>query len=290
MPSPKNAHREHPSTYFVQDRGNKEELARLELQDRLVTASMGGVLPEQPDPARFARVLDVGCGTGGWLIELAKTAPVSCVLLGVDASGTLLEVAGAQAETAQVGERVEFRLMDALRMLEFPNRSFDLVNLRFGVSWLRTWDWGKFLQECLRVSRPDGIIRLTEAEVWTASSSPTHEALQRVALQALYQSGHLWTPEPDSVMRELPCLLRQWGLQQVQTRAYTLEYRAGTPECGLFVEDARHVFRVGLPFLRKWTQVSEDYEECYQQMLKEMEQPDFVATWKLQTAWGQVQP
>ena len=290
MPSPKNAYHEHPSTYFVQDRGNKEELARLALQDRLMTASMGGVLPEQPDPARFERVLDVGCGTGGWLIELANTAPAISVLIGVDASSTLLEAAGAQAKAAQVGERVEFRLMDALRMLEFPTHFFDLVNLRFGVSWLRTWDWGKLLQECLRVSRSGGFIRLTEAEVRAASSSPTHEALQRVALQALYQSGHLWTPEPDSVIKELPCLLHRWGLQQVQTRAYTLEYRAGTPECGLFIEDARHVFRVALPFLRKWTLVPEDYEECYQQMLTELGQPDFAATWKLQTVWGQVQP
>src|SRR5713101_6168760 len=133
--------REHPSTYFVQDRSNEEELIRVMIQDQLVTAGMGGVLPEQPDPTIFHRVLDVGCGTGGWLIEAAKTYPAMSLLVGVDVSGRMVEYARAQAEAQRVGDRVQFRTMDALRMLEFPTDSFDLVNQRFGTSYLRTWDW-----------------------------------------------------------------------------------------------------------------------------------------------------
>lgn len=57
-------HKEHPSTYFVQDRSNQEELERLQVFDSLFTAGMGGVLPEQPDPTAFPRVLDVGCAPG----------------------------------------------------------------------------------------------------------------------------------------------------------------------------------------------------------------------------------
>jgi tRNA G46 methylase TrmB len=66
--------KDQPSTYFMPDR-DKEELERLRLQDELITQYMGGVLPEQADPTRFQQVLDVGCGTGGWLLELAKTSP-----------------------------------------------------------------------------------------------------------------------------------------------------------------------------------------------------------------------
>ena len=53
--------KEHPSTYFVQDRSNVEEMERLRFQDELLTRNMGGVLPEQEHQERFRSVLDVGC-------------------------------------------------------------------------------------------------------------------------------------------------------------------------------------------------------------------------------------
>ena len=59
----------------MQDRSNQEEMERLELQDQLVTTAMGGVLPELADPTSLRSVLDVGCGTGGWLMETARTYP-----------------------------------------------------------------------------------------------------------------------------------------------------------------------------------------------------------------------
>ena len=76
-----NPHQEHSSTYIVQDRSNQEELARVRIQGQMITTCMGGVLPEQPDPHRFKRVLDVGCGTGEWLIEMAKTYPDISLLI-----------------------------------------------------------------------------------------------------------------------------------------------------------------------------------------------------------------
>lgn len=57
---------EQASTYFVYDpRRKEEELRRLTFQDQLITAAMGGVLSEQPDPTVFHQVLDIGCGPGG---------------------------------------------------------------------------------------------------------------------------------------------------------------------------------------------------------------------------------
>src|SRR6266851_2530638 len=156
--------REHPSTYFIQDRSNRDELRRLALQDQLITTSMGGVLPVQAEPERLRQVLDVGCGTGGWLIEVAKAYPNTSLLIGADVSKYLVDYAREQAKVQQLSARVEFHVMDALRMLEFPSNFFDLVNLRFAIGYMRTWDWPKLLQEFQRVARPGGIIRLTESE------------------------------------------------------------------------------------------------------------------------------
>jgi ubiquinone/menaquinone biosynthesis C-methylase UbiE len=288
MPIPPEPRREHPSTYFVQDRSNQEELNRLRVLDQMLTASMGGVLPEKPDLSGILRVLDVGCGTGGWLIELAKTIPTCTTLIGVDVSRTFIEDARAQAEAEQVSDRVEFHVMDALRMLEFPNKFFDLVNQRAGHSWLRTWDWRKLLQEYQRVSRPGGVVRITEPEGTTVSSSPALSRFSELSIQALHQAGHFFTPTDDGVTGELANLLHQHGLQQVRARAYTLEYRADTPEGQHFIENCKLAFRTISPFLQKWTRVPDDYEILYQQMLSEMQQPDFVATLGMLTAWGKV--
>jgi ubiquinone/menaquinone biosynthesis C-methylase UbiE len=252
----------------------------------MFTSAMGGVLPEQPDPTRFQRVLDIGCGPGGWLLAMAKTYPTMSLLVGVDINDKMLNCARAQAKTLQVDDRVEFHNMDGLRPLGFPAEHFDLINERFGTSWLRTWEWPKFLQECQRVARPGGVVRVTEFNICVESNSSALVQLGELGVKAFHNSGHIFTPETDGLVKELPRLMRQYGLQDVQTHAYVLEYRAGTPLGQLFVEDWTHLFRVVEPFLRKWTLVPDNYHDIYQQMLREMQQPDFVAVTRPVTVWG----
>jgi ubiquinone/menaquinone biosynthesis C-methylase UbiE len=278
--------KEHPSTYFVQDRSSEAELARLQIQDQMFTASMGGVLPEQPDSLRLQRVLDVGCGTGDWLIKVAQEYPDIETLIGVDISGLMVQYARTQAEAQGVSGRVEFHVMDALRMLEFPNNFFDLVNQRLGDSYLRTWDWSKLLQEYQRVIRPDGVIRITEYDMLPASNSPAYTRFTQMFAQAFYQAGHLFTPQGNGEASQIVHLLNQCGLQQVQICAYALEYRAGTPQGQNWQENGKHFLRTIVPFLRKWGQMPDDYEILYQQALEEMRLPDFVTTLRLCTAWG----
>ena len=278
--------REHPSTYFVQDRSNQEEMDRLEIQDKIMTDGMGGVLPELADPTALRRVLDVGCGTGGWLMEVARTYPMIEKLVGADISDKMLEYARAQADAQHLDRRVQFQATDALRVLPFSDGFFDLINQRFGISWLRTWEWTKLLREYQRVCRSGGIIRITENKVAIESSSPALTKLWGILLETAYNSGRLFTPNSDGLMGDLVRLMTQYGIQNVQTRLHTLVYRAGTETGQNFYEDMLRMFHVSLPFFHKWTRVPSDYEEMYQQALKEMQQPDFVATMTLLTAWG----
>ena len=278
--------REHPSTYFMRDRSNEEEMTRLQIQGQMITAGMGGVLPEQPRPTSLQRVLDVGCGTGDWLLEVARTYPSISLLVGVDVSSNMVQYARAQAAAQHVDSRVQFHVMDALRMLEFPRASFDLVNQRLGMSYLRTWDWPKLLHEFQRVTRPGGVIRVTESN-FPASSSAALTRLSDLFIRSLSRAGHLFTPDDtNGVINELARLLERHGLSNVQTHLYTLEHRAGTAEGQSFYEDVQHMFRMLLPFFRKWSHVPADYEEIYHQALADIQQPGFVATWTLLTVWG----
>jgi ubiquinone/menaquinone biosynthesis C-methylase UbiE len=277
---------EHPSTYFVQGRQKLDEFERLTIQDRLITTGMGGVLPEQTDPDSFRNVLDVACGSGGWLIEMAKRYPAMTRLVGVDVNSKMIEAARARAEAEQVSDRVTFQAMDALRLLEFPTATFDLINQRFGQSYLRTWDWPNLLREFHRVGKPGATIRLTESDVINESTSPALTKLGQIMLEASCQAGHCFSKDAIGVTGHLAGLLSRYGFRQVQTCAHVLEYHAGTAEGENFYEDMRRIFRISVPFFSKWTRLPDNYEELYQQALEEAHQPDFVVRWRVLTAWG----
>jgi ubiquinone/menaquinone biosynthesis C-methylase UbiE len=277
---------EHPDSYFVQDHENGEELTRVQIQDQMMTASMGGVLPEQSDPSIFGRVLDVACGTGGWLIETAKTYPSMSLLAGVDVNNKMIEYARMQAKAQGIEDRVQFRVMDALGMLDFPNDSFDLVNQRFAASFLHLQDWATQLKEYWRVVQPGGVIRVTEGDWVAQNNSPALTRLMELLGQAFYLAGHSFTPNSNGVTSDLADILQKSGLTDMRSRANTLEFRAGTASGQRFIEDMQLVFRTSVPFLRKWTSVPDDYEMIYQQALHEMHQSDFVARGSILTAWG----
>jgi ubiquinone/menaquinone biosynthesis C-methylase UbiE len=154
-------------------------------------------------------------------------------------------------------------------------------------SFLRTWEWPKLLGEYRRVTRRGGVIRITELEKIPESGSLALTRLSRLFTQAFYQAGHWFDQDHDGVACELERLLRQHGIQNVQTRPHILEYRAGTPEGQLFYEDMSRIFRTSVPFIRKWMKLPDDYDVIYQQALADMQQPDFVAQWAFLTAWGQ---
>lgn len=276
---------EHPSTYIVQDRENQEEFVRLMRQDLLLTKSMGGVLAEQSDPTLFRRILDIGCGPGGWAIETARTFPAVSVI-GIDISQRMILYARKLAEGNQVADRVEFQMMDALRLLEFPGSFFDLVNLRLGGSFLRTWDWPKILSEMRRVTRPKGIIRVIDQEIMHQSNSPTTAQINKMVLQAFFRAGYLFAEETTGLIARLPQLLTQSGCRQVQITKHALEYKAGTPEGLAYSENmvsASHTLR---PFIQKWGCMSTDYDALIQKSTSEMHQPDFHATWHFHCVWG----
>ena len=276
---------ERPSTYVVQDRKNQEERERVTIQDQLITTSMGGILPEQDDPTIFTSLIDVACGTGGWLIEAAKTYPNMTKLVGVDISTSMIEAARSSAEREQVADRVTFHTMDTLRLLEFPKDSFDLVNLRFGVSWLRKWDWAKLLNEFQRVTHRKGSIRITECDMMQ-SKSPALTTLIDTFIDALYKAGHFFSAEQNGITSALVPLLIQHGLEHVQAREHLLTYRAGTPEGDYYAQDVQHGLRTVRPYIQKWSSIMDDYDMLYQQVLEEIQQPNFVATIRLVTVWG----
>jgi ubiquinone/menaquinone biosynthesis C-methylase UbiE len=274
------------STYIVQDRNSQAELNRLVVLDQAVTKAMGGVLPEQPEPEQLRRVLDIGCGPGGWAIEAALTYPHMKVY-GADISSTIIQHARERAEQLQLSkERVEFFVMDALRMLEFPNNYFDLVNLRFGISFMRQWEWPKVLDEMNRVTKAGGIIRIVEGELDMKSSSAALASFHVLIRRAFFRSGHLFKEEPAGLVGQLPSLLARHGFLHIQSRDALIEYQSRTETGDAFFENYQFGFQTFRQFLYRYGCLPDDYDAICKQSIEDMRQPGFKATVVLYTLWA----
>jgi ubiquinone/menaquinone biosynthesis C-methylase UbiE len=277
--------KEQPDTSLVQNLQNDEELIHIGLQDRLNTISMGGPLPEQPDPTLFRHVLDIGCGTGGWAIEVARMYPAMS-LVGIDIDRRKINYAREYVKDHHLADQVEFKIMDALLMLEFPNNYFDLVNLRFSSNFLRTWDWPKMLNEILKVTRTGGIVQITEKDIVHKSNSQVLMESNNMKLCAFYRAGYLFAQETTGLTGHLARLLELHGFQNVQTRPHTLEFRAGTPEGQVFCENSAYAMRTIVPFFQKWGCAGDDIDALREKALEDMQQSDFYIAWNLLSAWG----
>lgn len=271
-------------TYFVPGNERKEEVARLLIEDDMLTIGMGGPLTEQADPDAWRNALDIGCGTGGWALEAARQYPALSIV-GIDIYQDMIDAAQAHAGAKQKNGRVAFRVMDALDPLEFADKAFDLVNMRLGSTFLRIWDWPALLNEILRILRPGGTIRLTEGEMAVQSPSSAHRRYFELLLSAEFNAGHLFEQHSSGLTVHLPRLLNNYGLRNVQSNVYSFVFKTGTPQGKIYYDYMRHS-RTILPFLQKWGTQPQDVETSYQQALSDIQQKGFRASWNVHTVWG----
>ena len=99
---------------------------------------------------RSADILDIGCGTGSLLAELAKSGAAS--LAGVDLAPKMLDV--ARDKLADQHARADLRVADAEDSLPWASESFDIATLTATLHhFYRPHD---ALREIRRVLRPGG--------------------------------------------------------------------------------------------------------------------------------------
>jgi ubiquinone/menaquinone biosynthesis C-methylase UbiE len=125
---------------------------RGQLHADITSRTIDLALAHCPSPSR---VLDVGCGTGLLLRELAGRLSGAAVLTGADAAAGMIRQACAKA----ADPRLRF-VQCAAERLPFPDRSFDLVVA--ATSFDHWSDQRAGLAECHRVLVPRGSFVLTD--------------------------------------------------------------------------------------------------------------------------------
>lgn len=104
-------------------------------------------------------VLEIGCGTGRALVQLARLAGNSGHVYGLDLSPGMLKVAFSRLHKEGLQDRVQLDRADAVN-LPYPNCSMDAVFMSFTLELFSDHDISLVLQECGRVLKKGGRICL----------------------------------------------------------------------------------------------------------------------------------
>ncbi len=280
--------REDTPEYFIEVE-SATETARLLQQDRILTRSMGGIFPSDVDLTQIHDVLDIACGPGGWVVDVAFEHS-DWNATGIDISQTTLNYARAMAR-AQGLDNATFMLMNIFEPLAFPDASFDFVNARLLAGFVPTTFWPTLLKECLRITRPGGYVRITESEggLGGFSNSPAFERMNEIGARALKAAGNTFSPD-GRVMGMTPMLrhlVQNAGYQDVKQAVYVIDFSTGTETHESFRQLWGVFTQLLRPFFIKWQATTEEeFDQIYQQMQLEMLSPDFCALWYMLSAYG----
>jgi ubiquinone/menaquinone biosynthesis C-methylase UbiE len=273
---------------YVIDPDLLEEMHRLDLQGQLFTRAMGTLLAERPDFSGIGHVLDLGCGPAEWVLSVAQEHP-DIQVVGVDKAPRMIEFARARAAADRLSNAI-FQIADVTAPLPFPDASFDLVNARFLQGFMQPAQWSALVGEGRRLLRPGGLLRLTEAEPWMTSSA-AWERWTRILMQALFTAGRTFSPDGVhwGVVFMLRRFLEEVGLQQVQERAYAINFSSGTQAHEGICQDLLTSVRLVQPFV---TSLLPEYpqettEELREQMERDANTPGFCGLWFFLSAMGE---
>lgn len=275
------------NTYAI-DTESALELTRLVEQDYMVTNGMGGVFPEYQElPAKVTRILDAGCGPGGWVLEVARHYP-RCEVVGLDVSTLMTQYARARAHTEKRSNTI-FIQGNLLQPLEFADGDFDLVNMRFAIGFLLRDAWPSVLSEFFRILRPGGIIRLTEADTIGVTTSPALQTLCDAVHHTAHQMGYGFSSNGESFCMTpmLTPLLTKAGFTHITKYPFVIDSSSGTPLCQNQHDNYVATFTAMLPlFLRTGVMTQLEFDKLLTQMHIEMLQEDFYGLAYLMTATG----
>jgi ubiquinone/menaquinone biosynthesis C-methylase UbiE len=272
---------------YVFDPEAAPEMARLINLDRLTTQGMGGLFANLPDPGVWRDILDVACGPGGWVLDVAHSLPEADVT-GIDISQNMVRYAIARVRSQGL-TNASFDIMDITKSLDFADASFDFINARFLIGVLRRGDWSVVLAECKRILRPGGILRLTDMDMQGETNSLAYESLARLACQAMKQAGYGFSVDGRTlgITHMLTPLLRAAGFHQVQLRANSVDFSAGTEAWADLFHSAETTTKQITPLIVKMGLASEqELQQLALQQLIDMQENTFCGIWHYTSAWG----
>ncbi|KAG0789374.1 hypothetical protein G6F57_004256 [Rhizopus arrhizus] len=148
-------HNEETSTYWLPK--DEEEQRRLTGQHFAYKELFGGNLLSSVcnslDFEKGISVLDIGCGSGVWIMDMINDYP-NCTYHGCDIADTTNKVLKISQFTYNHG--------NVVKGLPYEDNTFDFVHMRFFIFALRAEEWPIAIKEAIRVVKPGGMVQFYE--------------------------------------------------------------------------------------------------------------------------------
>lgn len=129
------------------------------------------------------RILDVGCGTGQWAIEMARQFPQTTVV-GID----IVTMASASKDVIVHPPNYHFQQGNILQGLPFGDCTFDYVHMRFLSCGIPGHQWQTVMNELVRLTAPGGWVESVESTT-PSNSGPALAIVQAALTRVLIARG-----------------------------------------------------------------------------------------------------
>ncbi len=151
-----------------------EDQTRMRAQAAVTPSrAVGAILLREAALEAGTRLLDVGCGSGRFLLDAARSEPAA-ILVGAEIDEDAVAVARARARRSPAHIEIDHADVSAM---PYADDYFDVVTCAFVLSQLEPANVTRVLRECARVTRPGGWILIAD---W-APASNIIEQLQHAA-------------------------------------------------------------------------------------------------------------
>lgn len=139
---------------------NEKELSESEILHEIMKRCWGvnfvSPIEQELTIRKDFKVLDVGCGSGTWLLELSENYPLTN-FVGVD------KISKFPKDFSQ--NNLQFITGDILNRLPFEDNFFDFVHMSFVIMEFTDEQWEDIIiKELVRVCKPGGWIEFLEIE------------------------------------------------------------------------------------------------------------------------------
>jgi SAM-dependent methyltransferase len=178
------------------------EIDRLDVQHYALRETLGGnyLAPVE----RPGRILDVGCGSGQWGLDLCEQFPAA-VVVGFDL------VIGKREKAS----RHHWARGNLLQGLPFCDDLFDFVHQRLLLAGVPLVRWPAVVADLVRVTRPGGWVELAEPPFEIEREGPANERLRTLTTQL---SASMGLDSTRVVFDSVDRYLRDAGLRGVVRR------------------------------------------------------------------------